>query len=323
MLKFSVLFLTSRKAMIEVEDFGIWNTNEPYEIWLNGEKYMESDRATQTIKNLKPDTDYEIQIKSKNDSSEITVIHTDYEFVTLDVKRFQAVGDGIHDDTAAIQAAIMACPAQSRVWIPKGIYKVYSLFLKSNICIDLDDEAVFSGTIDRKMIPVLPGMIQSYDEEKEYNLGSWEGNPLDCFASMITGIGVSNVVITGGGVLDGNAANDNWWEDDRAKIIAFRPRMIFLNNCENVTVHGLTVQNSPSWNLHPYFSRKIRFLDLTILNPWDSPNTDGMDPESVNGLEVIGVHFSLGDDCIAVKSGKYYMGHKYKEPSQNLEIGQC
>ena len=68
MLKFSVLFLTSRKAMIEVEDFGIWNTNEPYEIWLNGEKYMESDRATQTIKNLKPDTDYEIQIKSKTDS---------------------------------------------------------------------------------------------------------------------------------------------------------------------------------------------------------------------------------------------------------------
>ena len=42
MLKFSVLFLTSRKAMIEVEDFGIWNTNEPHEIWLNGEKYMES-----------------------------------------------------------------------------------------------------------------------------------------------------------------------------------------------------------------------------------------------------------------------------------------
>ena len=323
MLKFSVLFLTSRKTMIEVEDFGIWNTNEPYEIWLNGEKYMESERATQTIKNLKPDTDYEIQIKSKNDSSEIMVIHTDYEFVTLDVKHFQAVGDGIHDDTAAIQAAIMACPAQSRVWIPKGIYKVSSLFLKSNICIDLDDEAVLSGTIDRKMIPVLPGMIQSYDEEKEYNLGSWEGNPLDCFASMITGIGVSNVVITGGGVLDGNAANDNWWEDDRAKIIAFRPRMIFLNNCENVTVHGLTVQNSPSWNLHPYFSRKIRFFDLTILNPWDSPNTDGMDPESVNGLEVIGVHFSVGDDCIAVKSGKYYMGHKYKEPSQNFEIRQC
>ena len=38
MLKFSVLFFTSRKAMIEVEDLGIWNKKEPYEIWLNGEK---------------------------------------------------------------------------------------------------------------------------------------------------------------------------------------------------------------------------------------------------------------------------------------------
>ena len=63
------------------------------------------------------------------------MIHTDYEFVTLDVKHFQAVGDGIHDDTAAIQAAIMACPAQSRVWIPKGTYKVSSLFLKRNMAI--------------------------------------------------------------------------------------------------------------------------------------------------------------------------------------------
>ena len=104
-----------------------------------------------------------------------------------------------------------------------------------------------------KKIPVLPGMIQSYDEKSDYNLGTWEGNPLDCFCSLFTGINVSNVVITGGGVLDGNASVENWWEDDRAKIIAFRPRMIFLNHCENITVHGLTVQNSPAWNLHRIF----------------------------------------------------------------------
>ena len=48
-----------------------------------------------------------------------------------------------------------------------------------------------------------------------------------------------------------------------------------------------------------------------------------MDPESVNGLEIAGIYFSLGDDCIALKSGKYYMGHKYKVPSQNIEVRQC
>lgn len=323
MLGFSIIFKTSRKVMIEVEDFGIWTTDKPYEIYLNGKMYLKADRAVQTIAGLKPDTEYEIYLKSGERVSETVTVRTEYEFVTLDVKRFRAVGDGVHDDTASIQAAIMSCPKQGRVYIPEGKYKVTSLFLKSDICIDIDEKAVLYGTTEREMIPVLPGMIQSYDERSDYNLGTWEGNPLDCFSSMFTGINVSNVVITGGGTLEGNASVDNWWKDDRAKIIAFRPRMIFLNHCENVTVHGLTVQNSPSWNLHPYFSKNIRFLGLTILNPWDSPNTDGMDPESVDGLEVVGVHFSLGDDCIAVKSGKYYMGHTYKKSSQNLEIRQC
>ena len=323
MLKFSILFATSRKAVIEVEDFGVWETTKPYEIWLDGEKVLESQKAVETVTGLKPDTVYRAQIRTADDQSEEVELKTRYESVTLNVKRFNAMGDGVHDDTAAIQAAIMACPKDGRVYLPKGVYRVTSLSLKSDLCIDLDDEAVLSGSVVREDIPVLPGMIQSQDETFDYNLGTWEGNPLDCFASLFTGIHVSNVVITGGGVLDGNASEENWWEDDRAKIIAFRPRMIFLNHCENVTVHGLTIQNSPSWNLHPYFSKNIRFLCLTILNPWDSPNTDGMDPESVNGLEVVGVHFSLGDDCIAVKSGKYYMGHKYKEPSQNIEIRQC
>ena len=40
-------------------------------------------------------------------------------------------------------------------------------------------------------------MIESYDEKEEYNLGSWEGNPLDTFSAIVCGINVENVVITG------------------------------------------------------------------------------------------------------------------------------
>ena len=140
---------------------------------------------------------------------------------------------------------------------------------------------------------------------------------------MVTGINVRNVVITGEGILDGHASNENWWKYDREKIIAYRPRMIFLNHCSDITVHGITVQNSPAWNIHPYFSNHVRLIGMDIINPWDSPNTDGIDPESVNGLEITGVHFSVGDDCIAIKSGKYYMGSRYKTPSQNIEIRHC
>ena len=71
--------------------------------------------------------------------------------------------------------------------------------------------------------------------------------------------------------------------------------MIFLNHCEDIVFQGIRVQNSPSWNIHPYFSDHLRFLDMTVLNPKDSPNTDGLDPESCRDVEIAGVYFSLGE----------------------------
>ena len=76
--------------------------------------------------------------------------------------------------------------------------------------------------------------VYTSDEKDEYNLGSWEGNPLDCFASIITGVNVENVKIIGQGVIDGNANNGDWWVDVRTKRIAWRPRGLFLNHCKNV-----------------------------------------------------------------------------------------
>jgi polygalacturonase len=324
-MEFKIIFQTSRKITIELLNYGIWYAEKPYQVVIDGSPVLVSESVVQTVEGFFPDRDYEIYLVNEDGKSETICFHTDYEFVTLDVKRFGAKGDGVQDDTLFIQAAINACPKAGRVWISKGNYKVTSLFLKSDLILDIDEGAVISGNTNREDFPILPGMISSYDETSEYNLGTWEGNPLDMFSSLITGINISNVVITGKGTLDGNASYENWWQEEgRTKIGgAWRPRMIYLNHCENVTVQGLTIQNSPSWNLHPYFSNHTQWIDLRILNPRISPNTDGMDPESVDGLLAVGIYFSLGDDCVAVKSGKYYMGHKYKVPSQNLEFRQC
>ncbi len=325
-MEFRIIFLNARKITIELINQGIYYADKEYSIFLDGKEVMTSKKIVQTIEGLKPDTEYKLQVKNADEMSEEVTFKTEYEFVTLNVKAFGAKGDGIQDDTLFIQAAINACPKNSRVYLPKGVYKVVSLFLKSDITIDLDKDAVISAYTDYHKFPILPGLIESYDEKDEYNLGTWEGNPLDMFTSIITGIGVSNVVITGSGVIDGSATHDDWWiGTGRLKIggVAFRPRMIYLNGCENITVQGLTVQNSPAWNIHPYFSDNTRWIDMQIINPKISPNTDGIDPESVNGMDIIGVYFSLGDDCIAIKSGKYYMGHKYKKASENIEIRQC
>lgn len=321
-MDFNFIFISSRSVTIELLNRDIYSTNE-YSIYLDDDLFA-SNLTTNvySIYNLSSDHEYKLEIKQGNDSC-VKTFKTDYESVCLNVLDFGAKGDGKTLDTNFIQAAIMACPKYGRVLFPKGIYLTGPIFLKNDITIELSKEAKLLGDIDRNHYPILPGMIYTSDEKNEYNLGSWEGNPLDTFASILTGINVENVKIIGEGVVDGNAANSDWWQDVRTRRIAWRGRGLFLNNCNNIALQGVTVTNTPSWNLHPYFSRNLKFIDLKLINPKDSPNTDGCDPESCENVDIIGVYFSVGDDCIAIKSGKIYMGRKFKKPSENFNIRNC
>ena len=457
---------TARSATIEIADGGRYFTKQPVELRVNGEPSLTTEKTITSLFSLKPDQKYVVEAYVNGEKQGEVSFKTDYEYVTLDVTRFGAKGDGEHDDTHFIQAAIMACPVNSRVYFPAGIYRITSLFLKSHIRIELAEGAelkaftdrekfptfpgmlqsydetdeynlgtwegnplpMFSGIIcgigaedvviygqgkingnaskenwwkdpkvmniafrprlffisgcknvtlqgvtfcnspswtlhpyfsndlkfigvtvqnpsdspntdgldpescknvelkaftDREKFPTFPGMLQSYDETDEYNLGTWEGNPLPMFSGIICGIGAEDVVIYGQGKINGNASKENWWKDPKVMNIAFRPRLFFISGCKNVTLQGVTFCNSPSWTLHPYFSNDLKFIGVTVQNPSDSPNTDGLDPESCKNVEILGVRFSLGDDCIAVKSGKIYMGKKHKTPSENIHIRQC
>ncbi len=320
-MKFNEIVVTSRSVTIELENNDIVKTT-PYELFVNDKLEYKGDKNVVSIFNLDPDEEYEFKLV-ENKNTFTKTIKTKYEYVSLDVKRFGAKGDGKTLDTNALQATILACPDNGRVYIPKGDYYTGPLFLKSNITIELEDGARLVGDTDRTHYPILPGETYTSDETDEYNLGSWEGNPLSCFASIITGINVSNVNIIGRGIIDGNAQNADWWVDVRKKRIAWRPRGVFLNHCSNITLQGVKVTNTPSWNLHPYFSTGLKFIDLVLENPKNSPNTDGCDPESCSGVDIIGVYFSVGDDCIAIKSGKIYTGRKYKKPSEKFNIRNC
>lgn len=314
---------TGRSVVIELTDSGKFYTEKKYEIFVNDQKFMDGEKVITSLHNLKPDTTYKISVVYEGQDVAPITVKTDWEFVTLNVRDFGAHGDGVHDDTNAIQCAIMACPKDSRVLVPEGEYKISSIFLKSDLTLELAKGAVLSAFTEREKFPILPGVIESYDENDEYNLGSWEGNPLDMFSGIVTGINVENVVITGEGTIDGNTSFENWWHDVRTRKIAWRPRLFFINHCKNITMHGITVQNSPSWTLHPYFSEDLKFIDVKIKNPANSHNTDGLDPESCKNVLVLGVYISVGDDCIAIKSGKIYMGKKHKIPTENMIVRQC
>ncbi|MBQ3407533.1 MAG: glycoside hydrolase family 28 protein [Lachnospiraceae bacterium] len=338
-MELKLLFNTARSATIEINDGGKYHTQKKYRLTLNGEDRGTTDVVITNLFGLKPDEEYtlkvysveaalENEIKAAEESDAVPagrdaaalVFRTFSESFTLNVRAFGAKGDGETDDTLAIQTAINSCPPDGRVLVPKGVYMFTCLFLRSGLKLELMKDAVLKNDGRTDRLPLLPGVIQSYDEKSEYILGSWEGNPLDQHVSLITGIGVHDVVLYGEGKIDGNASVDGWWHKSRIKASPFRPKMLFLNHCENVRLQGLLFANSPCWTLHPYFSKDLAIYGTEVHNPADSPNTDGIDPESVDGLLIYGAKLYTGDDCVAIKSGKIYMGRTYKTPSRNITI---
>lgn len=304
--------------------FYITGKDDFYEVIVNDKVFNKVNTNVFSLFNLESATLYQITVKLPNFNASISISTLGY-LVKLDVRKFGALGDGIKDDTAALQAAFMACPKGGLVVIPEGTYLVSTLFLNSDTMVEIKKGAVILGKISRYDYPILPGVTHHFSEldENEYILGSWEGNPLDTFASVITGINIKNVILYGEGTIDGNALNSDWWVNHRQLRIAYRPKTIFLNNCENIQIIGLKVQNSPSWTIHPFYSSNLLLADLKIINPPNSPNTDGINPESCQQITIIGTTFDVGDDCIALKSGKIYMAKYHHQPCEKITIRNC
>ena len=321
MMKFNVIVKTATSLTIELANEDIVTSSIAYDVYMNDEKILEANTQNVfSVYNLKPNTEYYIKLIDANDSIATALVQTAIESICLNVRRFNAIGDGRTDDTQAIQAAIMACPKYGRVLIPAGNYVVKTIFLKSDMTLEIAKGATLSYAGAFYEGAVLPGyLVDPFGEE--YYLGSWEGNPLDTYTALIQGINIQNVNIIGEGVLEGNG--HHFWDYPKVKKGAWRPRLLQIIHSKFVTVQGITLQNSPSWTIHPLFSDALVFADLKIINPKDSPNTDGLNPESCNRVLIAGVYFSVGDDCIAIKAGKIYLGRKLKRSTQHVTIRNC
>jgi polygalacturonase len=322
-VELKLLWKGMRTAVVRLSGAGLYYADKPYELVLSDGQRIKTDTVVTSVYGLAPGQAYEITALQDGETVGKAAFVTEKESVTLNVRDFGAFGDGKHDDTAAIQCAIMAGRKRSRVLVPRGVFCVSSIFLKSHLHLYLEKGAVIKGIPDRERCPILPGTIPTTDGLDEKNFGTWEGNPLDCFAGIITGLHVSDVTISGQGTIDGGAGKNTWWKDVRTRNVAWRPRLIFLEDCSRIVFQGITLTNSPSWTLHPYFSRDLQFLNLNIRNPADSPNTDGLDPESCSRVSVIGTQISVGDDCIAIKSGKIYQALKYQTPTSDMRVENC
>lgn len=97
-----------------------------------------------------------------------------------------------------------------------------------------------------------------------------------------------------------------------------RPNFIQPYNCQNFAIKDVKIINSPMWEVNPVMCDTVLMQNVNI----DShmPNNDGVDPESTSNMVIRNNTFNVGDDCIAVKSGRNADGLKLNKPTYNLVI---
>lgn len=305
-----IVFLSCCSISVEMENNDIYFSKKSYDIYLNKKKVFSNyKRNVFSLFNLTPNTDYVIEANNEKLS-----------FTTENASEIVDVYPLKSDDNKNIQNIFDSTKKNALINFHEGVYHVTNLFLHSNITVNLSKGVIFSASTNIDDYLELPG--EEIVDGKLIQRGTWEGEPWNMKLAMINVIDSTNVKLVGEGLLDMNSDKADWFIDFRKKPYS-RPHTIFINQSKNVYVQGLKLYNATVWTVHPYFSNNIGFYDLYIKNDPDSPNTDGINPQCVNGCEIIGVEFSVGDDCIAIKSGKLYLGKKYKTPAENIYISNC
>jgi len=228
---------------------------------------------------------------------------------TFDVHEFGAKGDGKTLETMAIQQALDACAKAGGgiVRLTPGTYLSQPIYLRDKTTLQLDAGAKLQATDTPEHFA---------DPKKPQSR-----------VAFVNGKGLSQVAITGGGIIDG--AGERWWAPVRAAKKAKqpyveeprRPRLIILSECHDVRVEGVTIQNSPSFHLVPSECENVLITNVTFRAPSDAPNTDAMDPSACKNVRIIGCTIDVGDDNIAIKSGRKVAGRE--AAVENVWVEHC
>jgi polygalacturonase len=260
----------------------------------------------------------------------------------FEITRYGAREGGQFDNTEAFRKVIdeASRAGGGRVVVPEGVFLTGAIHLKSNVSLYVPKGATLRFNPDPKLYPIV--------------LTRFEGMECMNFSPFVYALDQQNIAITGGGTLDGQASCEHWWPwsgkggcgsggGDQRKARAalmemsekgvpvaqrvfgtggfLRPMFVQPYRCTNVWIDGVTINNSPMYEIHPVLCRNVTVRGVTVSS--HGPNNDGCDPESSVDVLIDGCTFDTGDDCIAIKSGRNADGRRLHAPSENIVVQNC
>jgi len=222
------------------------------------------------------------------------------------ILEYGAKPDGRTLNSKPIQRAIDAV-AQSgggTVNVPAGNFLTGLIELKSGVTLNLAEGSTLLGST-------------SMDDYKSDSPAFAHGGPNP--RHLIFAMDAENVTISGAGRIDGQG--QSFWEpsgtpplpeDQQWNAVAshdLTPKkggrvspLIQFVNCHRLTVQDVYIQNSPGWTLHAINCDGVDIHGVSIKNPVNGPNTDGLDITGCQNVNIDNCTIDTGDDAIVLKS---------------------
>ena len=229
---------------------------------------------------------------------------------TFDVKKYGAAGDGKALDTEAINTAIEAASEAGggTVYFPAGTYPSFSIRLKSNITLYLEQGAVLLAAENGEQGGYDEAEPNPWGDEHQYQdfgHSHWHD-------SLIWGENLENISILGPGLIHGKGLG-KW---DRPNDKGAGNKAIALKLCRNVIIRDVSFLMGGHFCILP-----TGVDNFTIDNVKIDTNRDGINVDCCRNVRISNCTInSPNDDAIVLKSS-FALG--YARATENVTITNC
>jgi Glycosyl hydrolases family 28/Secretion system C-terminal sorting domain len=199
-----------------------------------------------------------------------------------------------------IQAAIDSASRAGGgiVRVPAGVYFTSTIFLKSNVYLEIAEGATLKGMPLTKDYPDVIPSIRTFTDEYPQR-------------SLIYAENQSNIGIIGKGVLDGNGGSIDFLINEDVK-----PYGIRFHSCKNVLYEDVFLRASGFWMMHNFNCDSLTIRNVRIVNHGYG-NNDGINIDACRNVLVENCSVDANNDPVVIKMTNPYF------TAENIMVRNC